>query len=66
MMGPVAVELQKSLDVFGEEGMAENSLPDSVQRIFRESRGEKLEYDDEQFHVKDTKVYEADVVVPEQ
>ena len=27
------------------------------------SRGEKLEYDDEQFHVKDTKVYEADVVV---
>jgi hypothetical protein len=66
IMGPAAVELQKSLDVFGEEGMAETSLPDSVQRIFRESRGEKLEYDDAQFHVKDNKVYEADVVVPEQ
>ena len=38
MMGPAAVELQKSLDVFGEEGMAESSLPDSVQSIFRESR----------------------------
>ena len=39
---------------------AENSLPDSVS-IFQV--GEKLEYDDEQFHVKDRTVYGQVVVM---
>ena len=62
---PKPANVPNPLDAnFDDVALEENTLPETVQRIFRESRGEKVEYDQEAFHVPDVSVVEASVAIP--